>query len=217
MVQKKLVYLYLINYAKTNPDLCILAVNTFVQDSEDSNPLIRALAIRTIGCVRVQKMIDYLSEPLRKTLKDESPYVRKTAVTCILKYFDLCPEICVENGFILVLNDMLSDSNASVFSNVVCVLREIQDRAPELQAFELNSNVVKKLLSFLNECSEWGRISILDALASYTPLNQQDSEIIIERVIPQLQHANPAVVMAVVKILFLNLKNINSRANTECS
>ena len=29
--QKKLVYLYLMNYAKTNPELCILAVNTFVK------------------------------------------------------------------------------------------------------------------------------------------------------------------------------------------
>jgi AP-1 complex subunit beta-1 len=28
---KKLVYLYLINYAKSQPDLCILAVNTFVK------------------------------------------------------------------------------------------------------------------------------------------------------------------------------------------
>ena len=28
---KKLVYLYLINYAKSNPDLAILAVNTFVK------------------------------------------------------------------------------------------------------------------------------------------------------------------------------------------
>ena len=30
---KKLVYLYLINYAKSNPDLAILAVNTFVKVS----------------------------------------------------------------------------------------------------------------------------------------------------------------------------------------
>ncbi len=28
---KKLVYLYIMNYAKSNPDLAILAVNTFVQ------------------------------------------------------------------------------------------------------------------------------------------------------------------------------------------
>jgi AP-1 complex subunit beta-1 len=30
---KKLVYLYLINYAKTQPDLAIMAVNTFVKVS----------------------------------------------------------------------------------------------------------------------------------------------------------------------------------------
>ena len=32
---KKLVYLYLINYAKTQPDQAILAVNTFVKDAND--------------------------------------------------------------------------------------------------------------------------------------------------------------------------------------
>lgn len=34
--QKKLVYLYLINYAKTQPELVILAVNTFVKVREGS-------------------------------------------------------------------------------------------------------------------------------------------------------------------------------------
>ena len=33
---KKLVYLYLINYAKSQPDLAILAVNTFVKDTQVS-------------------------------------------------------------------------------------------------------------------------------------------------------------------------------------
>ena len=66
---KKLVYLYLMNYAKSQPDLAILAVNTFSKDCEDSNPLIRALAVRTMGCIRVDKITEYLCEPLRKCLK----------------------------------------------------------------------------------------------------------------------------------------------------
>ena len=66
---KKLVYLYLMNYAKTQPDLAILAVNTFSKDCEDPNPLIRALAVRTMGCIRVDKITEYLCEPLRKCLK----------------------------------------------------------------------------------------------------------------------------------------------------
>lgn len=66
---KKLVYLYLINYSKSQPDLAILAVNTFVKDSQDPNPLVRALAVRTMGCIRVDKITEYLCEPLRKCLK----------------------------------------------------------------------------------------------------------------------------------------------------
>lgn len=34
--QKKLVCLHLMNYVKTQPELIILAVNTFVKDSEDA-------------------------------------------------------------------------------------------------------------------------------------------------------------------------------------
>ncbi|CAM9285949.1 unnamed protein product, partial [Heterosigma akashiwo] len=59
---KKLVYLYLINYAKSQPDLTLMAVNTFVKDASDPNPLVRALAVRTMGCVRVEKITEYLCE-----------------------------------------------------------------------------------------------------------------------------------------------------------
>lgn len=34
---KKLVYLYLMNYAKSQPDMAIMAVNTFVKVSDSSN------------------------------------------------------------------------------------------------------------------------------------------------------------------------------------
>ena len=55
---KKLVYLYLMNYAKSSPDDAILAVNSFVKDCMDPNPLIRALAVRTMGCIRVHKITE---------------------------------------------------------------------------------------------------------------------------------------------------------------
>jgi hypothetical protein len=43
----------------------------YLQDCDDPNPLIRALAVRTMGCIRVDKITEYLCEPLRKCLKDE--------------------------------------------------------------------------------------------------------------------------------------------------
>ncbi|KAF1818412.1 Adaptor protein complex beta subunit [Dissoconium aciculare CBS 342.82] len=208
--QKKLVYLYLMNYAKSHPDLCILAVNTFVQDSEDPNPLVRALAIRTMGCIRVDKMVDYMEEPLRKTLKDESPYVRKTAALCVAKLFDLNPTLCIENGFLETLQEMVGDSNPMVVANSVTALAEISDTSPETKALVVTGPMLKKLLLALNECTEWGRITLLTTLADYKTTDVKESEHICERVSPQFQHVNPSVVLAAVKAVFLHMQNINN-------
>ncbi|KAK3670645.1 beta-adaptin [Recurvomyces mirabilis] len=208
--QKKLVYLYLMNYAKSHPDLCILAVNTFVQDSEDPNPLVRALAIRTMGCIRVEKMVDYMEEPLRKTLKDESPYVRKTAALCVAKLFDLNPALCIENGFVETLQEMIGDSNPMVVANSVTALAEIDESAPETRALIVTSQMLKKLLLALNECTEWGRITILSTLADYQAVDTKESEHICERVSPQFQHVNPSVVLAAVKCVFIHMQHIDN-------
>ncbi|KAJ5854169.1 hypothetical protein N7534_006712 [Penicillium rubens] len=207
--QKKLVYLYLMNYAKSHPDLCILAVNTFVQDSEDPNPLIRALAIRTMGCIRVDKMVDYMEEPLRKTLRDESPYVRKTAAICVAKLFDLNPAMALENGFLEMLQEMIGDPNPMVVANSVTALQEIHHTAPETQALQITSNTLRKMLMALNECTEWGRVTILTTLAEYKTSDVKESEHICERVAPQFQHVNSGVVLAAVKAVFLHMKNVN--------
>ncbi|KAJ2755011.1 beta-adaptin, partial [Coemansia nantahalensis] len=122
---KKLIYLYLINYAKTKPDLVILAINTFVKDAEDGNPLIRALAIRTMGCLHVQEVLDYLCDPLRRCLADANPYVRKTAVMCVAKVYDLNRAVAEENGFVDAVRAALADSNTMVVANAVSALAEI--------------------------------------------------------------------------------------------
>ncbi|CAD1809600.1 Adaptin N terminal region family protein [Candida parapsilosis] len=209
--QKKLVYLYLMNYAKTNPELCILAVNTFVQDTEDPNPLIRALAIRTMGCVRVSKMVDYMEIPLTRTLKDDNPYVRKTAAICVAKLFDLNPNVCVELGFLDDLQNLLKDPNPMVVANSINALHEIRDmnEDPNLTVLEINAEVIKNLLLCLNECTEWGRITILTTLSEYNTRGKvEEANHIIERVIPQLQHANPSVVLSSIRAIICHVENI---------
>ncbi|TQW09426.1 AP-1 complex subunit beta-1 [Cordyceps javanica] len=197
------------NYAKSHPDLCILAVNTFVQDSEDPNPLVRALAIRTMGCIRVDKMVDYMEEPLRKTLRDESPYVRKTAAICVAKLFDLNPTMCIENGFLETLQEMIGDPNPMVVANSVQALSEITETAPETSALVITPATLKKLMLALNECTEWGRVTILSTLAAYAATDVKESEHICERVAPQFQHVNPSVVLAAIKVVFTHMRSIN--------
>ncbi|KAJ1957717.1 beta-adaptin, partial [Linderina pennispora] len=198
---KKLIYLYLINYAKTQPDLVILAVNTFVKDTEDSNPLIRALAIRTMGCLHVPEVLDYLCDPLRTCLKDPNPYVRKTAVMCVAKVFELNAAVAEENGFVDAVRESLSDSNSMVVANVVSALAEMNEMEGGRGIWRLDTSTVGKLLTAVNECTEWGQIAILEALVDYRPQDEKEAENICERLLPRLQHANGSVVLSTVRLL----------------
>lgn len=199
---KKLVYLYLMNYAKNQPDLAIMAVNTFVRDCEDPNPLIRALAVRTMGCIRVDKITEYLCEPLRKCLKDEDPYVRKTAAVCVAKLHDINANLVEEQGFLEALKDLLSDGNPMVVANAVAALAEINETSSTGKPIiEFSPQIINKLLTALNECSEWGQVFILDSLANYEPDDEREAQLICERVTPRLAHANAAVVLSAVKVL----------------
>jgi AP-1 complex subunit beta-1 len=67
-----------------------------------------------MGCIRVDKMLDFISDPLMKCLRDENPYVRKTAAINVAKLYDLNPELAIENGFVNTLKELVSDSNPMV-------------------------------------------------------------------------------------------------------
>ena len=123
---KKLVYLYVINYAKSQPDLAILAVNTFRKDSLDPNPLIRALAVRTMGYIRLDAVSEYLMDPVRRCCRDSDPYVRKTAALCVAKLYAIAPEMVEEQGFMEILqSELITDANPMVVANTVAALTEI--------------------------------------------------------------------------------------------
>ncbi len=67
------------------------------------------------------QITEYLCEPLRKCLKDEDPYVRKTAAVSVAKLHDINSQLVEEQGFLDSLKDLLSDSNPMVkisFHNV---------------------------------------------------------------------------------------------------
>jgi AP-1 complex subunit beta-1 len=69
-----------------------------------------------MGCLRAEKIVDYLCDPLRLCLRDENPYVRKTAAICVAKFYDLKPDLAIEQGFVDTLKEMVGDHNPSVGS-----------------------------------------------------------------------------------------------------
>ena len=153
-----------------------------------------------MGCIRVDRITEYLCEPLSRALRDEDPYVRKTAAVCVAKLYDIAPSLVQERGFLEILHDLISDSNPSVVANGVAALSEIAETSGK-DVMKISASVLQKLLAALNECTEWGQVFILDSLAKYTPADGREAEGIIERVTPRLQHANAAVVMSAVKVI----------------
>lgn len=173
--------------------------------------MIRALAVRTMGCIRVDKITEYLCEPLRKCLKDEDPYVRKTAAVCVAKLYDISSSMVEDQGFLDQLKDLLSDSNPMVVANAVAALSEINEASASGQPLvELNSATINKLLTALNECTEWGQVFILDSLANYTPKDEREAQSICERITPRLAHANAAVVLSAIKVLMKLLEILSA-------
>ncbi|VDM49049.1 unnamed protein product [Toxocara canis] len=85
-----------------------------------------------------------------------------------------------------------------VVANAVAALTEINESRPLI---EINSQTINKLLTALNECTEWGQVFILDALTSYQPKDEREAQNICERISPRLAHANAAVVLSTVKVL----------------
>ena len=210
---KKMVYLYTMKYAKANPDLAILAINTFKKDTRDPNPLIRALAVRTMGCLHLEKIAEYLCDPLQRCLKDEDPYVKKTAAVCVAKLYAITPELVEIQGFVDTLRDLVNDENPMVVANTVAVLTEIE-QAQGTKILRITTSILQKLIAALSDCTEWGQIFILEALADYEPKNTREADSIAERVIPRLKHANSAVVLSAIKVLMRYVDKLSENGAT---
>lgn len=63
-----------------------------------------------------------------------------------------------------------------VVANVVAALSEIAESHPSSNLLDLNPQSINKLLTALNECTEWGQIFILDCLANYTPKDDREAQ-----------------------------------------
>lgn len=199
---KKLTYLYLTNYSLHEPEQAIMAVNTFIQDSQDSNPLVRALAVRTMCKIKLESVAENMILPLKTCLSDSNPYVRKTASFGVAKLFDIIPGSVENSGLFQALTNLLRDDNPMVVSNTIASIFEINERrgAP---IFVLDSATITPMLGAISQCSEWCQTVLFDALSRYKPTSQEDASNLIERLIPFLKHSNPAVVIGSFKCIFL--------------
>ena len=210
---KRLTYLYLVQYSTHEPEQAIMAVNTFISDSQDPSPLIRGLAVRTMCRIKLENVAEHMLSPLKKSLSDPDPYVRKTAAFGVAKLYDFVPEAVENAGLFQDLLKLLKDENPMVVSNSTAAILEINEHRTS-PIFTLNSDTIGPILSAITSCSEWCQTILLDALSKYKPVSHDDATFLIDRLIPFLKHSNPSVVIGAFKCIFLFMES-DSRNPTE--
>lgn len=154
-----------------------------------------------MGCLRVSELNEYLITPLKEGLQDQNAYVRKNAVMCVPKVYEISPELIIREDIITTLQDiLLKDSNFNVVANSIQALHEMGQTANET-FLSINSDSLGRILLCLESSFEWGQAYLIDLLSNLKTWSQNEAELIIEKVIPRLAHINLAVVFSSVKCI----------------
>lgn len=177
--------------------------------------------------IAVPQVLNALVDPLRHSLKDSDPYVRKTAAICVVKLYTHDRKLVEREGFINGLRDLLADSNPTVVANAVAALTEISEKSDSIH-LRLNTTVASRLVTAMGECSEcvlillyhyrtdtmrrWGQTYILESLMYYVPEQEEDAELLAERIAIRLQHSNSAVVLTTIKVILYLMNYMASQS-----
>lgn len=206
LVQKKMCYLYLSNYAELQPELALLVINTLQKDSRDEDPMVRGLALRCLCSLHVSNVLEYLVDPVVNGLGDASPYVRKTAVMCVLRLKDLSQDLIVERQLVARVALLLLDRDPQVISNSVHALLALQGREGLGQLLDkaMTVRLLKRLLDF----NEWSQCQILQVVADFRPESDEEMFEVMNFLDARLRHNNSAVVLATARV-FIRLTQRN--------
>ncbi|KAL2267295.1 hypothetical protein VTJ83DRAFT_4572 [Remersonia thermophila] len=157
---KKLVYIYLLHHAEQEPDLALLSINTIQKSLSDTNPQVRALALRTMSGIRVPVISQIVSLAIRKGVGDMSPYVRRAAALAIPKCYRLDPSQLPQ--LLEYLSTLLGDKQYYVAgAAVTAFLAVCPDR------IDLIHKHYRNLVRMVVDMDEWSQLSTLRLMTVY--------------------------------------------------
>ncbi|KAH0428056.1 ap-3 adaptor complex subunit beta [Colletotrichum camelliae] len=157
---KKLVYIYLIHHAEQEPDLALLSINTIQKSLSDTNPQVRALALKTMSGIRVPVISQIVSLAIKKGVADMSPYVRRAAALSIPKCYRLDPTQLPQ--LLDYLTTLLGDKQYFVAGAAVSAYLEV---CPE--RIDLIHQHYRALVKKIVDMDEWSQLATLRMMTYY--------------------------------------------------
>jgi AP-3 complex subunit beta len=157
---RPLVYNYLLHHADLDPDTTLLSINTIQKSLSDSNPRVRAMALKTMAGIRVPMISQLVSLAIKKGASDLSPIVRKAAALACVKCVTLDPNTRPQVEEYLA--KLLGDQQYYVAGAAVQAFIEI---CPE--RLDMIHPVYRKLCKMVVDMDEWGQLAILRLMPAY--------------------------------------------------
>lgn len=157
---RSLVYAYLTHHAEADADTALLSINTIQKSFSDSNPRVRALALRTMSALRVPVISQIVSLAIKRALTDASPVVRKTAAFACVKCVRLDPKMLPQ--VTEYLGQLLGDQQYHVVGAAVAAFSELCPDRIDLLHRHYRS-IVKQMV----DMDEWGQLATLRVLTAY--------------------------------------------------
>ncbi|KNA01992.1 adapter-like protein complex 4 beta 1 subunit [Plasmodium vivax North Korean] len=203
IIQKKMIYLYLNNYAETNSELSLLTINTLQKDSKDDDPIIRGLALRSFCNLRINNLFEYIEGPLFNGLNDKNSYVRRIAIISCIKLIKMNPQIAIKNDVIQVLRNKLLDKDSQCIINAVHALNEI---LVDEGGLKVNKEIIFNMLNKISTFNEWGKCVVLNIVSTYIPENEDEMYDIMNILENHIRDFSSAVFLSCLKC-FLNFSS----------
>jgi AP-3 complex subunit beta len=207
---RKLIYIYILRHAESEPDLALLCINTFQKDLNDPNPLIRSMAIRVLSGIRVPMVGGVVELAVKKGASDPNPHVRKAAALAIPKLYGT--DSAHYATLLPILTGLLADPSSIPLGAAVTAFLELCPH--RLDALHPH---FRRYCALLVEADEWTQLVLMDVLGRYARTmlerpphgdddNGEDGEpdedlvLLLSATGALLYSPSPAVVLAVARL-----------------
>lgn len=158
---KKLVYIYILHFAESEPDLALLSINAIQKSLSDPNAQVRSMALRVMSGIRVPVISQIVSLAIKKGCADMSPHVRKTAALAIPKCYNLDPGTLPQ--LLDYISILLGDQQYFVAGSAVSAFLEVcPDR------LDLIHKHYRDLVRKLVDMDEWGQLAVIKLMTYYS-------------------------------------------------
>ncbi|CUS24498.1 LAQU0S17e00254g1_1 [Lachancea quebecensis] len=212
---KRICHHYLVAMAPTKSGHFATALSMVLEDFNSGTESARILALRTLSSVPLPAYLEEASKCASAVLHQhsESEALKKAALYALLRLSQLDTE---RSQTLMSIVDKVLHSGKerpSVRAHALFVLYQEEESSSEIRTLGLHRELCLSMLELLPRLNEWDNGRVLDALtANYVPQTHSDAHFMIDKVLPQLQHANTSVVLNALKFIVF-LTNYVDRLN----